>query len=140
MEVPLIVLVAVLLVAQVDVMLDPGAKMSTQVPKLENDDRASVLVVEPTVMAAGTRAGDELQAFALEFPAATAKVTVRAMAPLTAESSALLAPPPRLMLATAGRTRLFATQFTPAITPELLPEPLQLSTRTGCSRTALATP
>ena len=64
-----------------------------------------MLVLEPTVMAAGTRAGEELQALALEFPAATAKVTLRLMAPLTAVSRALQAPPPRLMLATAGSTR-----------------------------------
>ena len=69
---PLIVLVAVSLVIQADVMLEPGAKMSTQVPKLENDDRASVFVVLPTVSACETRAGEELQALALLLPAATA--------------------------------------------------------------------
>ena len=42
-EVPLIVLVAVSLVFQAEVMLEPGAKRSTQVPKLENDARASVV-------------------------------------------------------------------------------------------------
>ena len=57
-EVPEIVLVAVSLVLQADVMLEPGAKISTQVPKFENDDRASELVVEPTVMAFGARAGE----------------------------------------------------------------------------------
>jgi hypothetical protein len=57
------VLVAVSLVLQEEVMLEPGAKMSTQVPKLENEERASVLVVEPTVSAFGARAGDTLQAF-----------------------------------------------------------------------------
>lgn len=62
-DVPEIVLVAVSLVLQEDVMLEPGAKMSTQVPQLENEDRASVLVVEPTVSAFGARAGDTLQAF-----------------------------------------------------------------------------
>ena len=46
--------------------------MSTQVPKFENDARASVLVVAPTVMAAGTRAGEPLQALALRLPAAIA--------------------------------------------------------------------
>ena len=66
------VLVAVSLVFQEEVMLDPGAKISTQVPKFENDDRASVVVVEPTVIALATRAGDELQALALLFPAAIA--------------------------------------------------------------------
>ena len=56
---------------------DPGAKMSTHVPKLENDERASVLVVEPVVMALAARDGEELQAFALLLPAATAIVTPR---------------------------------------------------------------
>jgi hypothetical protein len=70
--VPLIVLVAVLLVDQADVMLEPGAKMSRHVPKFENEERASLLVVEPTVFAAAARAGEELHAFAFELPAATA--------------------------------------------------------------------
>ena len=42
-DVPLMVLVAVSLVFHADVMLLPGAKMSRQVPMLENDDRASVV-------------------------------------------------------------------------------------------------
>src|SRR5690606_5675097 len=37
-EVPLMVLVALLLVCHAEVIEVPGAKMSTQVPKLENDD------------------------------------------------------------------------------------------------------
>src|SRR5690606_23389338 len=41
-----------------DVMFEPGAKMSRQLPTLEKSDRASVLVVDPTVMASGVRAGD----------------------------------------------------------------------------------
>ena len=71
-EVPLIVLVAVSLVDHADVILDPGAKMSTTLPKFENDERASVLVLDPTVMAALTRAGDEFDAFVFELPAAMA--------------------------------------------------------------------
>jgi len=71
-DVPLMVFVAVLLVFHAEVMDEPGAKMSRQVPMLENDDRASVLVVEPTVIAAATRAGEPLQALApLSLPAAT---------------------------------------------------------------------
>jgi hypothetical protein len=66
------VLVAVSLVFQVEVMLDPGANRSRHVPVLENDDRASVDVVAPTVIAAATRDGEELHAFALSLPAATA--------------------------------------------------------------------
>ena len=71
-EVPEIVLVAVSLVFHDDVMLLPGAKMSTQVPKFENEERASVIVVEPTVIALATRAGDVLHASRLSFPAAIA--------------------------------------------------------------------
>jgi hypothetical protein len=70
-DVPLIVFVAVSLVFQAEVIDEPGAKRSRQVPMLENDDRASVIVVEPTVIALGTRAGEVLQALApLLFPAA----------------------------------------------------------------------
>jgi len=50
-EVPLIVFVAVSLVSHADVMLVPGAKMSTMLPKFENEDRASVFVLDPTVIA-----------------------------------------------------------------------------------------
>ena len=71
-EVPEIVLVAVSLVLQEEVMLEPGAKMSRQVPKLENEERASALVVAPTVIALATRAGDVVQASALLLPAAIA--------------------------------------------------------------------
>src|SRR6476660_265118 len=74
-DVPEIVLVAVSLVLHADVMLLPGAKMSTQVPKFENDERTSVIVVEPTVIALAVRAGETLQASWFSFPAATAKVT-----------------------------------------------------------------
>jgi hypothetical protein len=66
------VFVAVSLVRQAEVMLEPGAKMSRHVPKLENEERASLLVVEPTVLAAGTRAGEKLQALPFELPAAIA--------------------------------------------------------------------
>ena len=61
-EVPEIVLVAVSLVLHDEVILLPGAKMSTQVPKFENEERASVIVVEPTVIALATRAGEVLHA------------------------------------------------------------------------------
>jgi hypothetical protein len=71
-DVPDIVFVAVSLVFQDEVILDPGANMSTQVPKFENDERASVVVVDATVIALATRAGDELHAFVLSLPAAIA--------------------------------------------------------------------
>ena len=57
MEVPLIVLVAVSLVRHADRIAEPGAKISTTLPKLENDERASLMVVAPTVIASPTRAG-----------------------------------------------------------------------------------
>ncbi len=71
-DVPLMVFVAVSLVYQAEVMLDPGAKISTHDPKFENEDLASPFVVEPTVRALAARAGEELQASTLLFPAATA--------------------------------------------------------------------
>ena len=55
---PLIVFVAVSDVYQAEVMLEPGAKRSTHVPKFENDERASLLVVDPTVTAFAARAGE----------------------------------------------------------------------------------
>ena len=45
-------------VLTVDVMLTPGANMSRHVPKFENDARASVLLVAPTVSAFGVLAGE----------------------------------------------------------------------------------
>src|SRR6185503_16751554 len=95
-----------------------------------------------TVIALGSRAGDELIASRLSFPAATANGTPESTAAATAESSAADTPPPRLMLATqrSPLPQLFATWLTPAITPALLPDPLHASTRTGTSVAALAMP
>ena len=101
-EVPLKVAVAVFDENHAERIPLPGAKMSRHVPKFENDDLASVVVVEPTVIAFAARAGDELQALALLLPAATAIVTPAFDRLLTAVSSAEEIPPPRLMLATAG--------------------------------------
>jgi hypothetical protein len=64
--------VAVSLVLKADSMLEPGAKISTTLPKFENDDRASLMVEDPTVIAAATRAGDWFAALVFEFPAAMA--------------------------------------------------------------------
>jgi hypothetical protein len=88
---------------QADVISEPGAKTSTQLPKLLKEDRASVFVVEPTVRATGILAGEVPHAFALEFPAATTTETFAATAFSTAlvsnaEDSAI----PRLMLMTQG--------------------------------------
>lgn len=38
-------------------MLVPGAKMSTRDPKLENDERLSLMSVAPTVQADASEAG-----------------------------------------------------------------------------------
>ena len=66
------VAVAVFDVYHAEVMEEPGAKMSRHGPKFENEARASVVVVAPTVMAAATRAGEKLQALVFEPPAETA--------------------------------------------------------------------
>ena len=50
---------------------------------MENEERASLEVVEPTVMAFAARAGDLVQALVLSLPAATANVTPLATALLT---------------------------------------------------------
>jgi hypothetical protein len=75
MEVPLIVLVAVSLVDHADVMASPGAAISTQLPKLLNEARASVMVLADTVMAAAALEGEKLQASTALLPAATTTVT-----------------------------------------------------------------
>src|SRR3954453_6460925 len=139
-EVPLMVLVAVVELYHDEVMLLPGAKMSTHVPQLENEARASVLVVAPTEMAVGALPGEVLQASWFSFPAATASTTPALVMRVAASFTAWLKPPPSDMLATAGSTRLFVTQSIPAITPELVPLPEQSSTRTAMSVTPFATP
>ena len=101
-DVPLNVAVAVSELNHDDRIPEPGANRSRHVPKFENDERASVVVVEPTVMAFAARDGDELHALAFEFPAATAIGTPELERLLTAVSNADDAPPPRLMFATAG--------------------------------------
>jgi hypothetical protein len=58
----------------------------------------------------------------------------------TAAFSVLENPPPRLMFATAGSTRFAVTQSIPAITPDVVPEPEQLRTRTATSLTFFAMP
>ena len=57
-DVPEIVLVAVVEVDQAEVMFEPGANTSTHEPKLENEDRASTEVDEATVTADASAAGE----------------------------------------------------------------------------------
>src|SRR5437879_8041188 len=113
-EVPEKMLVAVSLALPAERMLTPGAKRSRQVPKFEKPARVSLAgSTAPTVIAAGTRAGEALQASAFELPAATAKVTPAAIALPTDVSSAVNAPNPMLKLATAGSVLFAVTQSTP---------------------------
>jgi hypothetical protein len=125
-----------------EVMFDPGAKRSTHGPKFENDERASADVEDPTVIATASPAGDDKHAFELELPAATTNVTPSATPRCTAMSSEEDRPPPRLMFATAGdpATWWLTTQSMPAITPAVVPEPVQSSTRTGTTAALGATP
>ena len=88
MEVPLIVFVALSPVFHAEVMLDPGAKMSTHGPKLEKDETVSDEVVEPTVIADGVLDGEKLQASAVLFPAATACETPACVEAVTASLTA----------------------------------------------------
>ena len=123
-----------------DLIDDPGPYASTQVPQLEYDALASVFSDAATVNTPVAPAGDEPQASALSFPAATARKTPEFQRFVTAWSSAEDLPPPSDMLATAGLAWFAVTQSTPAITSELRPMPAQLSTRTPCRDTPLATP
>jgi hypothetical protein len=61
----------------------PGAVISTLLPKLEKEAKVSSMVLAPTVMALGTRAGETLFASWVSFPAATTKGTPLAMALFT---------------------------------------------------------
>lgn len=63
--------IRVVLPMNAEVMLCPGAKMSTHVPQLENDARLSTEVDAATVMASGALAGDRVHAFEFSLPAAT---------------------------------------------------------------------
>jgi hypothetical protein len=56
MEVPAFVLVPPVL--DKDTIEDPGAKMSTQLPQFEKDERAFVIVIAPTVSAFDAEAGE----------------------------------------------------------------------------------
>src|SRR6266540_3228298 len=139
-DVPLILAVASGSVMPTDVMSTPGANRSTHLPKFENDAFLSWSSVAPTVIADGSFAGEPSQASALSLPAATAYVTPESTDAFTAASSASSAPPPRLMLATAGFFAFLVTQSMPATTDSVEPEPLQSSTRTPKTLAPLARP
>ena len=122
-------------------MLEPGANRSKHVPTFENPERWSVIVVEPTVRALASRAGDWKHAFPLLLPAETLKVMPADTAFATAASRGRAEPAAEAHVRDRrGNVALFRIQSTPAITPDVNPDPLQLSTRTGTMDIAFAMP
>jgi hypothetical protein len=114
MDVPVMVLVAVLLVHHADVTFRPGANRSTHAPKLlpcvdDVTHLASDEVEAATVIAESTRAGETPHALTLSLPAATTVVMPAAIRSRTLSSNAwLVVSRPdasiaaRLIFATAG--------------------------------------
>jgi hypothetical protein len=134
MDVPDFLVIPVSESCRADMMLLPGAKMSTQLPQLLKLDLSSALVVEPTVIAFGTNAGVLVQASVFSLPAATTTTTPAATAASTAIRVAESVPdPPRLMLATDGRMALASAviQSIAASMPIVLPLPSSPSTFTA---------
>ena len=126
---------------QADLIIDPGAMMSTHEPRFENAENESPLAEAATVIAAGSRAGEDEHASEASFPAATATGMPASVARRTASSTAADVPPPRLMLITAGVVPWSViAQSIPAITPDTEPIPEQSRTRTGTTVAFFATP
>ena len=123
-------------------MFEPGAKISRHEPKLEKEERSSVEVIEPTVMADGSPAGETVHALTFELPAATTNVTPSSTPRATARSRAAERGPPMLRFATAGTPDWWwvIIQSIPAMMSDVLPEPLQFMTRIGTIRADGATP
>jgi len=107
-------------------------------------DLASVLVVEPTVMASGTNAGLKLHAFALLLPAATTTITPPSVAFWIALAIACDVPePPRLADHRTGFELvlcLVSTKLSESIIYWNDPLPESLRTFTACRVAFLATP
>merc|ERR1719296_719658 len=112
-----------------------------EVPWLLKDERASLLVVEPTVMAAAAKAGEKLHASLLLLPAATTTTTPASVAaPIEAVEEGSAPRPPRLMLRTAGLAPFTVIQSMAAICQERAPEPRSDNVLTACKDAVLATP
>jgi hypothetical protein len=81
---------------------------------LENEARASLEVLAPTVQALGSEAGEVLAALLLALPAATARKTLLSTMDLAALLREEEKPPPRDMLAKAplGQLRVRASLTT----------------------------
>ena len=80
---------------------DPGAKISTHLPKFEYEAGASTKVVAPTVIAVGALAGDRVHASVVSLPAAATTVIPAFVSYKIAAFSAVEKPPPILKLRTA---------------------------------------
>src|SRR2546428_12024406 len=87
--------------SQSDLMADPGAYASTQIPQFEYEAFASVFSEAATVNTPLAPAGDEVHPSALSFPAAPARDTPPVQRVVTAALSAAAPPPPRGLLGTA---------------------------------------
>ena len=125
-----------------DRIVSPGANKSTHEPKLENDARASPMVLAATMSASPVAlAGDDAHASTFALPAAPTTTMPSPRARVMAESSAALVVPPRLRFITAGLVVWSAiAQSIPSTTPETVPDPWQSRTRTATRLTAGATP
>lgn len=104
----------------------------------------SAAVVAPTVMARAAEAGELKQASSASLPAAATTTTPAACAAATALFSDREKPPPSDIEMTAfesGRLAAWSTAHAkPAITLEVVPVPLQLSTCTLTMAACFATP
>jgi hypothetical protein len=142
MDVPLLIELPAVVFVFAEVMLLPGAKMSTHAPKLEKYALESSVPVAPTVIAFVAEAGDVKQASAFEFPPATTMTTPAATALFTAVlKDSITTGAPRLRFATApwGRGRP-TTQSIPAITEATVPDPEPSKTLTEIRLAFLAIP
>jgi hypothetical protein len=83
----------------------------------------------------GALAGEYVQASDAALPAATTYVTPELIEFCIAVFNASEYEPLMLMFATAGSRRFAVTQSTPAMTPLVVPLPLQSRTRTAYSAT-----
>src|SRR3989442_5829783 len=91
--------------SQSDLIADPGAYASTQVPQFEYDAFASVFSEAATVNTPLAPAGDAVDAAAASFPAAPARETPRVPKFLTpALCGRQLPPPPGMVVTSRARS------------------------------------
>jgi hypothetical protein len=83
------------------------------------DEKVSLIVDDATVIAFETRAGEKFETGEALFPAGTTTGTPELTSAETAESNAVLAPPPRSSTATLGRA-VVATRVLTQLSPEIL--------------------